>query len=321
MLQNHLINALLGLTDYCWSKECADVPGKLSVREQMLGALAMNSHRYSSISDSRWLKGASIAILALALGGCAGQKKELTTGSVPSSSTASFSQPVSSMNATELAAAAESIGQAYERNPKDRAAGLNYANMLRMTGRNDQALAVMQQVAIHFPSDREVLAAYGKSQAAAGQLEQALNTISRAQTPDRPDWRLKSAEGAILDQLGRAAEARKRYRDALQIEPNEPSVLSNLGMSYLLAKDLKTAETHLRNAASQPGANSGIRQNLALAVGLQGRFGEAEKIAREELSPQQAEANVKYLRSILSQQNAWKKLAKDDDKGKPVATN
>ena len=288
------------------------MPGNLLAREQMLGALAMTARRYSSISDSRWLRGASVAILTLALAGCANHKKELTTGSVPSS--ASFSKPVSSMNASELAAAAESIGQAYERNPKDRAAGLNYANMLRMTGRNDQALAVMQQVAIHFPSDREVLAAYGKSQAAAGQLEQALNTISRAQTPDRPDWRLKSAEGAILDQLGRSGEARQRYRDALQIEPNEPSVLSNLGMSYLLAKDLKTAESYLRNAAGQPGANSGIRQNLALAVGLQGRFGEAEKIAREELSPQQAEANVKYLRSILSQQNAWKKLAKDDDK-------
>ena len=150
------------------------------------------------------------------------QKKELTTGSIPS---ANFSKPVQSMNATELSAAAESIGKAYERNPKDRAAGLNYANMLRMTGRNDQALAVMQQVAINFPTDREVLAAYGKSQAAAGQLEQALNTITRAQTPDRPDWKLKSAEGAILDQLGRSGEARQRYREALDIQPNEPTVL------------------------------------------------------------------------------------------------
>ena len=200
-----------------------------------------------------------------------------STGSVPA---ASFSKPVQSMNATELAAAAESIGKAYERNPKDRNAGLNYANMLRMTGRNEQALAVMQQVAIAYPTDREVLAAYGKSQAAAGQLEQALNTISRAQTPDRPDWKLKSAEGAILDQLGRAPEARQRYREALDIQPNEPTVLSNLGMSYLLNKDLKTAETYLKSAASQPGADSSVRQNLALAVGLQGRFAEAEQIAR-----------------------------------------
>ncbi|EYR80344.1 pilus assembly protein TadD [Shinella sp. SUS2] len=252
------------------------------------------------------LRGAALVVIATAMAGCAG-KSNLTTGSIPK-----MSKPVSEMNATELRGAAETIGRAYEKNPKDRTVGINYANVLRMNGRNDQALAVMQQVAINNPSDRDVLAAYGKAQAAAGQLEQALNTILRAQTPDRPDWRLKSAEGAILDQLGRAGEARGRYREALDINPNEPSVLSNLGMSYLLAKDLKTAETYLRSAASQPGADSGVRQNLALAVGLQGRFQEAETIARRELTTEQAEANVAYLRSMMTQQNAWKKLAADD---------
>ena len=97
---------------------------------------------------------------------------------------------------------------------------MNYASVLRMNGRNDQALAVMQQVAISNPDNREVLAAYGKAQAAAGQLQQALDTILRAQTPDRPDWKLKSAEGAILDQLGRSGEARQRYLEALDINPN-----------------------------------------------------------------------------------------------------
>ncbi|MBB3976534.1 Flp pilus assembly protein TadD [Rhizobium azooxidifex] len=218
------------------------------------------------------------------------------------------------MNAGELSRAAESVGKAYEKNPKDRQAGLNYANLLRMSGRNDQALAVMQQVAIFHPTDREVLAAYGKSQAAAGQLEQALGTIQRAQTPDRPDWRLRSAEGAILDQLGRAPEARNRYREALDLKPNEPSVLSNLGMSYLLVRDLKTAETYLRSAAQQPGADSSVRQNLALAIGLQGRFDEAQQIAMQELSAEQAQANVAYLRGMLSQQNAWKQLSNEEDK-------
>jgi Flp pilus assembly protein TadD len=179
-----------------------------------------------------------------------------------------------------------------------------------MTGRNDQALAVMQQVVIHHPKDNDVLSAYGKAQAAAGELDAALATISRAQRPDRPDWRLKSAEGAILDQLGRSDEARARYREALDLKPNDPSVLSNLGMSYLLTKDLKTAEIYLRKAAQQPNADSSVRQNLALVVGLQGRYKEAEKIARQELSPTQAEANVAYLRAMMSEKNTWKALAK-----------
>ncbi|PWE56073.1 pilus assembly protein TadD [Metarhizobium album] len=262
---------------------------------------------------SKLLQGIAVALIAVALAGCASSRKELTTGSIPR-----MSKPVEEMNSTELASAGENIGKAYEKNPKDAKIGMSYANVLRMSGKNAQALAVMQRVAIANPTDREVLAAYGKAQAAAGQLEQALATIGRAQTPDRPDWRLKSAEGAILDQLGRANEARGRYRDALDIQPNEPSILSNLGMSYVLAGDLKTAETYLRSASQQAAADSRVRQNLALVVGLQGRFDEAEQIARRELSQQQADANVAYLRSMLSQQNSWKQLA---DKGKPAIEN
>lgn len=255
----------------------------------------------------------SVLAIAAVLSGCQSSKTDrLTTGSIPAKV-----QSYDHMNMDQLRQAEASTGRAYEAKPKDRNTGLNYANLLMMIGKNAQALAVMQQVAIAHPADREVLAAYGKTQAAAGQLEQALATITRAQTPDRPDWRLYSAEGAVLDQLGRSKEARVRYRQALGLRPNDPSVLSNLGMSYLLQNDPKTAETYLRSASQQVGADSRIRQNLALVVGLQGRFAEAEKIAVQELSPQQAQSNLAYLRSMLAQQNSWAQLS---DK-KPKATN
>ncbi|MGO7033828.1 tetratricopeptide repeat protein [Rhizobium ruizarguesonis] len=261
----------------------------------------------TTIFTNRILQGAAASLIVLALAGCSTTKDRMTTGSVPK-----LTKPVEEMDATELRSATDRLGQAYEKNPRDPVTGVNYANLLRMNGRDTQALAVMQQVAIANPGDRNVLAAYGKAQAAAGQFQQALDTIGRAQTPDRPDWKLISAQGAILDQMGRASDARQRYRDALDIQPNEPSILSNLGMSYVLTGDLRTAETYLRSAASQPTADSRVRQNLALVVGLQGRFPEAEQIARRELSPQQADANVAYLRGMLSQQNSWQKLAAKD---------
>ncbi|SOC83550.1 Flp pilus assembly protein TadD, contains TPR repeats [Ensifer adhaerens] len=266
----------------------------------------MNTFPLLRFRSSKLMAGACLVIAALSLQSCTttSSTDNIKTGSIPTG----FSKPVTEMNAMELSAAANRIGDAYAKNPNDRNAGLNYANLLRMTGKNDQALAVMQQVVIRHPNDTDVLAAYGKAQAAAGQLDAALETISRAERPDLPDWRLKSAQGAILDQLGRSTEARMRYQEALDLKPNDPSVLSNLGMSYVLTKDLKTAETYLRQAAAQPGADSSVRQNLALVVGLQGRYPEAEKIARQELSPAQADANVKYLRSMMSQQATWKAL-------------
>ena len=90
--------------------------------------------------------------------------------------------------------------------------------------------------------------------------------------PDQPDWRILSAQGAVLDQLGRHDEAQRYYASALKIKPDDPGVLSNLGLSYALAKDLKKAEETLRRAASLGGNDPRVRQNLALVVGLEGRL-------------------------------------------------
>jgi Flp pilus assembly protein TadD len=277
---------------------------------------AMTAVHSVSAARKAIINGGAVLALAVALTACASTNKHdrLTTGSIPTTAPA---QSYDNLNQSQLRQAEEAAGKAYERNPKDARTGMSYANLLMMTGKSTQALAVMQQIAIANPADRNVLAAYGKAQAGAGQLEQALSTIARAQTPDRPDWRLYSAEGAVLDQLGRSPEARTKYRMALDLQPNEPSILSNLGMSYVLSSDPRTAETYLRSASQQPGADSRIRQNLALVVGLQGRFAEADNIARQELTQQQAEANLAYLRGMLSQQSSWKQLA---DKEK-TATN
>ena len=58
--------------------------------------------------------------------------------------------------------------------------------------------------------------------------------LSRAHSPDNPDWRILSVQGTALDKLGKHEEARRYYASALKLAPDEPSVLSNLGLSYML---------------------------------------------------------------------------------------
>ncbi|TPI14946.1 tetratricopeptide repeat protein [Mesorhizobium sp. B4-1-3] len=271
-----------------------------------------------NLTAKRMITTVFMAALAASVAGC-GSTSKFTTGSISRSG----SKPLETMSADDLRTATSRLGQSYARNPNDKRLAINFAAALQMDGDADQSLAVMRKLAIAYPKDREVLAAYGKALAANGQFEPALDAVRRAQTPEYPDWKLVSAEAAILDQMGQKDEARQDYRKALELKPNEPSVLSNLGMSYVLEGDLRTAETYMRSAAQQPGADSRVRQNLALVVGLQGRFDEAEKIASQELSPEQAQANVAYLRQMLAQQNAWNQLKdqdKDKDKAK-IATN
>jgi Flp pilus assembly protein TadD len=104
----------------------------------------------------------------------------------------------------------------------------------------------------------------------------------------------------VLDQMGRHADAQRYYLTALKMVPDEPSVLSNLGLSYALSKDLPNAEATLRRASAHPPVDQRVRQNLALVVGLQGRFAEAETIARADLPAEEAVANVAYLRQMLA---------------------
>jgi Flp pilus assembly protein TadD len=205
----------------------------------------------------------------------------------------------------------------FRANPKDVDAALQYAKALRATGQKSQAVAVLEKATMDQPGNKALLGGYGRALADNGNFQQAFDILSRAHTPADPDWRVLSAQGSALDQLGRHEEARQYYDSALKIVPEDPSVLSNLGLSYLLSKDLPKAEEALRRANGNKDADPRVRLNLAMVVGLQGRMSEAESIAKADRPPEEAQANVAYLRRLLSrQENAHAEIDK-----KPAAAN
>ena len=256
----------------------------------------------SYVRSARLLASVGAVALAIAAAGCATTLSPDITGSV-----ATDSAPRSE---AEWRREMEVWGQRYRANQSDAEAAIKYAQALRAIGQRAQATAVLEQATIANPRHEPLLGAYGRALADNGNYEQALEVLNRAHSPDRPDWRILSVQGAVLDQLGRHAEAQRYYASALRLVPDEPSVLSNLGLSYALSKKLPQAEASLRRAAQQRPADPKIRQNLALVIGLQGRFAEAEKIVRADLSPEEAAQNVAYLRKMIAQQNELKKLSR-----------
>jgi Flp pilus assembly protein TadD len=229
------------------------------------------------------------ALLAASLGGC--QTMADVTGSLTAKSDSNA--PVDNQRAAEV------YGERYRANPKDPDVALAYGQALRANGQRAQAAAVLEQANIAHPGDRRLLAAWGRALADNGNFQQAFEVLSKAHTPDNPDWRILSVQGTALDQLGRHEEARRYYETALKIVPGEPGVLSNLGLSYMLTRELPKAEATLRQAYANPNADARVRQNLALVIGLQGRFAEAEEIVKADLPPDEAAANVAYLKEML----------------------
>ncbi len=214
----------------------------------------------------------------------------------------------------ELRSYADSWGKRYDANPGEKVASINYARALRGLTQYSQAVAVMQSAAVKTPKDLDVLGAYGKALADAGQLDQAKDVLSRSYTPERPNWDDMSVQGSVSDQLGDHAAAQQLYQEALKIAPGEPKILSNLGLSYALTKQLPQAEMTLRQAVASPRADARIRQNLALVLALEGKFSEAEKVGEQDMSADAASANVAAIRDMIAQSNSWKDIRAIDAK-------
>jgi Flp pilus assembly protein TadD len=242
---------------------------------------------------------ATVAGLALALGGCLNRGASDITGSLAAS------QP---MGEQQWRGELQAWQPRYDANPGDKTAAFRYARALRGLGQQAQAVAVLQSAVIKHPKDLDLLGAYGRALMDVGQLKQAEDVLSRAHMPERPDWRILSAQGAVADQMGDHARAQGFYETALRINPGEPTIMSNLGLSYALSKRLPEADKVLSAAAQDPRADKRVRQNLVLVLGLQGRFAEAERIAAQDLAPADVARSMTQLRQMVSQPNSWDML-------------
>ena len=180
----------------------------------------------------------------------------------------------------ELFAQAAFWSHEYDLNPSDLEAAIKLAASVRKLGNPSRAVEITQTTRAIHPRDPYLLAEH-----AAGLIadERALDAIPVLDQGLRlaPQYaRLWSLKGAALDQTEDYPAARQHYARALQITPNDPSILANMGLSHALAGDPATAEGWLRRAASVPGAGAGVRQNLALVLQLQGKTEESRKQAR-----------------------------------------
>ncbi len=245
---------------------------------------------------------AVLTTLAVGLGACQTKTAGLM-GSDPVE-TASTGDSAPSFTRTE------ELKKKWTANPGDKGTGLAYAENLGALGELQAQLDVLKTLARNNPNDSALLSKTGKQALAAGQGSEAVQILEQAAALPSVDWQTLNALGSAYDQQGRHSEARQKYQAALLLNPSQVSVKNNLAMSYAVEGKLPEAETQLRTLLNDQSAkdNPRVRQNLALVVGLQGRFDEAREIASKDLPPDQVEANLAYLQQMLAQPNTWQQL-------------
>ncbi len=240
------------------------------------------------------------AALMIALAGC--QTSTIASRDSDLFSTASLGE--ASLKDTAAA------GKRWQADRSNMQAGMAYVRQLEALGQTQQKMQVLDELAGHHPQDMRLQAYYGKQLVRSGQSARAIPVLQNVVKSGKADWKTYSALGSAHDQGGRYVQARQYYETALKSRPGEASIMNNIGMSHLLEGNLPQAEAILKKADAQPNSRRQprVRQNLALAVGLQGRFDEARDIASRDLPPEQVEANLAFLKKMMSQNNTWQQL-------------
>ena len=217
------------------------------------------------------------------------------------------------MASTQAPTAAElaALGKAHQQAPQDIGKGMAYAAGLNANGQADKALEVMGTLAASHPADANLQSTYGKALVREGRGAEAIAVLTGSALQSSRDASVYSALGSAYDQTGAFNEARAAYRQALVLKPGDTATLNNQAMSYMLQGDPAQAESLLRQAlAGKASVDARIRQNLALAIGLQGRFDEAREVASKDLPQADVDANLAYLEEMLAQQDTWRQLKK-----------
>lgn len=248
-----------------------------------------------------------VSILAvMAMAGCASAPEPATQ-----SAEAKLEEAYAEQLAPATAAEIEEIERAdaltranfwaaeFRKDPTNLDVTIRFTRVLREIGSHERAIDVLTKTVPLHPKSDELQLIMGRALLSANRTGEAAEAFYRASVIAPGNAAAHAGLGVAFDRLERHHDAQNSYRAALEIEPQRVSTLTNYGLSLALSGDLTAAEQQLRMAAAYPAADGRVRQNLALILGLQGRFDEMREI--DPHAPQRTvEANLTAIKAMLA---------------------
>lgn len=187
----------------------------------------------------------------------------------------------------------------YQKDPSNLDVSVSFMKALRGIGSYDRVIEVANVTVPIHPTSYELYLELGrtmmKQDDPAGAAQAFVRSADRAPVTEAAPL---AALGVAFDRLEDHAKAQEAYQLALERDPYRVSTLSNYGLSLALTGRLAEAESALRQAVELPGADVRVRQNLALILGLQGRFDEMTGV--DPTAPRRSiEANRRALEEMI----------------------
>lgn len=261
---------------------------------------------------NRCFTGIGVSIMALMIAACA----ETSIGSLPSPSAdaPAKSGPENSASAASLMRLAEASRAAGDRvtainlyhraalaaAPEDAALQIRAGFILHELGAFAEADGAFRRALVVAPGNAEALRGLGITLVARDMPHHAIEKFVAAIAAGG-DPRAYNALGVAHDMNGDRGAAQQAYADGLERDPENLTLLNNLGLSLALSGQHAEAISVLGRVTASPNATPRHRQNLALAYGLAGRADLAADVSNNDLAMRDVQNNLGYYAWLRDQ--------------------
>jgi Flp pilus assembly protein TadD len=171
---------------------------------------------------------------------------------------------------------------------------LGLADCLLGTGDLASAADAYKQAETEAPTDPRPEIGLGRLNLVEHKPAVALSAYALALQIDPTNLVAINGKGVALDLMGRHADAQQVYREGLIADPQDRTLRNNLGLSLIFSKKYDEAVAILTTLAQDSQATARNRQNLALALGMQGDKADAKMVASRDLDDDSVENNLRY---------------------------
>lgn len=183
---------------------------------------------------------------------------------------------------------------------------LGYSQAGRKINAHRNVLANLYQFKKQEPQNIAIITEIAKVHYETQDYRQALEEIDTVINMQDSDWKLYSLRGVINDKLHYYSEAIASYNKALELSPDNPTVLNNMAVSMMMKGKYNEAEEYASRSIENPEVSTQAFKTYAKILAFKGDTQKAQEILTEKLkNKDQARDIINSAKAEISKPSLW----------------
>lgn len=194
--------------------------------------------------------------------------------------------------------AASLFDKIIDKHPRDVDALNGLGAALAMSGDTERARRSYEKAAALAPDSTVTLIGLARLDLHERRLDAAISRYERVLARDPGNALASAGLGAAFALKGDEPRAQTIFGQALQLHPGDRMLTVDLGLAMVLGGELRKGANLLLTVSGEPSAPPQARHDLALAYGLLGNDGAADKILMRDLPRASTDDNLTYYKIV-----------------------